>query len=64
MAAPKPHRAAMFAPFADSLSHHGLSFPLNLDAVWLSRPLTLLQTFALPFAFYFKPVMVLVAMSW
>jgi hypothetical protein len=54
----------MFAPFADSLSHHGLSFPLNLDAVWLSRPLTLLQTFALPFAFYFKPVMVLVAMSW
>ncbi|KAF2163773.1 hypothetical protein M409DRAFT_68341 [Zasmidium cellare ATCC 36951] len=35
-----------------------------LDPVWLSRCATMLQTLAVPFAFYFKPVIVFVAMSW
>ncbi|EME46016.1 hypothetical protein DOTSEDRAFT_86681 [Dothistroma septosporum NZE10] len=34
------------------------------DAVWLSRAANMLQTVALPFAFYFKPVVVFIAMSW
>lgn len=38
-----------------------LSLP---DPIWLSRAATMLHTVALPFAFYFKPVVVFVALSW
>ncbi|SMQ49812.1 unnamed protein product [Zymoseptoria tritici ST99CH_3D7] len=35
-----------------------------IDNVYFSHALTMLQTFGLPLAFYFKPVIVFVAMSW
>lgn len=61
MARQQLSKAHLFA-FAESLSHDG-RLPLP-DSVWLSRALTMAQTFAIPFAFYFKPVIVFIAMSW
>ncbi|KAF7188599.1 hypothetical protein HII31_10261 [Pseudocercospora fuligena] len=61
MARQQPSKAHLFA-FAESLSHDG-RLPLP-DSVWLSRAVTMAQTFAIPFAFYFKPVIVFIAMSW
>lgn len=65
MARQQPMRAMahMFA-FAEPLSQDG-RLPLSLPgSVWLSRAATMAETFAIPFAFYFKPVVVFIAMFW
>ncbi|CAK4033321.1 hypothetical protein DOTSEDRAFT_86681 [Lecanosticta acicola] len=60
-AAAKPRRNPFLALVDGSDSSNPL--PL-LDPVWLSRTFNVAQTVMLPFAFYFKPVIVLVAVTW
>ncbi|EME83545.1 uncharacterized protein MYCFIDRAFT_215349 [Pseudocercospora fijiensis CIRAD86] len=62
MARQQPSKAHLFA-VAESLSHDGRRLPLP-DSIWLSRAVAMAQTFAIPFAFYFKSVVVFIAMSW
>ena len=63
----KPRRPALFAN-AQSTESSANAFDAArlslLDPVWLSQCATMLQTLAVPFAFYFKPVIVFIAMSW
>lgn len=54
-------RAHWYAEAADVGSDLYRSLP---DTVWASHAVTMLQTFALPLAFWFKPVCVCVGMFW
>lgn len=61
--AAKPRRNPFLALVDPAGGDGSIKLPFP-DPVWLSRVLTMFQTVMLPFAFYFKPVVVLVAVTW
>ena len=60
-AAPPQRRSRLFAEAATVGEGIYKSFP---DNVWAQRALITLETFAVPLAFWFKPVCVAVALFW
>lgn len=60
-AADTPRRARIFAEAATVGQGIYQSFP---DNVWAQRALITLETFAVPLAFWFKPICVAVALFW
>lgn len=60
-AAHTPRRARIFAEAATVGQGIYQSFPNN---VWAQRALFTLETFAVPLAFWFKPICVAVALFW
>lgn len=60
-ATPPPRRARLFAEAATVGEGLYKSFP---DGIWAQRVLVTLQTFAVPLAFWFKPICVAIALFW
>ena len=58
---PAPNRARLFAEAATVGQGIYKSFP---DNVWAQRALITLETFAVPLAFWFKPICVAIALFW
>jgi hypothetical protein len=58
---PGAYRTRFFAEAADAATDISHSLP---PSVWFQRFIHLLQSFALPFAYYFRPLCTAVALFW
>jgi hypothetical protein len=59
------HNGLLFAEAANTMASTAPDILRALpDSVWAARATVALQTFALPVAFWFKPVCVCVALFW
>jgi hypothetical protein len=58
---PRAYGSYFFAEAASAGTHIDQSIPSN---IWFQRFVYLLQTFALPFAYYFRPLCTALALFW